>query len=1087
MIGVFTTGLTGVNAHQQWLDNIADNVSNVNSDGFKKTRTTFADLMSNNVAQATAPKGDCTVGGMNGKQIGMGVGNATMEVIYTGGALKSTDNVTDLALKGDGFFIVNGGGENLYTRNGNFGFDAAGNLTYKANGFKVQGFDEQGILGDIKVDMNDIMAPVATARISFGGEINKDQAQGLDDVDMANGNTLKFKKVLGTDSTYNYYQTDADGKTIVANTSSTEAKDITLDDAAGTVTVNGQQFYLSNYADLDSLMGAIETATGVDVNYANGVLSLSAPTALDALKISETGDSLMGVKINTDFEDADGNTTAGLIQDYFDGSGEINQGNVIGTIDGRVVGGTVNGTSTGIMKGIVGFPQQSGPTATATGEIIGNLQGLFDGEGMATGEIKIFNGYLKGDVGALDNDTDVGSTPTTNAWIDGTISGSSIGSMAGAMTGYLDTTLAPSGCHTLGTADTFYGDFKVKGHTVGFAQVNTDKVYGEIIGDAGAIFDVDNESITSAANTIKGPGKIQGSIGGVYSAPTGGPTGARTIQNLLDNSVSIATANSTGNKATLDNVTVEGAVMGKLTGSGTGELYDWTGTAWNLAAQGSISVGGSEGIFIGTFTGDITGIAQGDILMDDTSKITGMVTGLYPNGIDHDGNGVADAYINIDSEGSLKGDFEGQVDIYGEIYGAQMSSVLLSPTGNPDWIRADVTVTGWAEARLYGDLEGTLDGEAHGVINGLIKHAAIDAQHFIGNGATMSAPDTGTDHNRTDEFSHLNIKFKGEAIGHIGTAIDTTGGVGDIQFSTDSRIDDIIAELAASGAYINGTVKGFLDVGDNTGQYLLGVASGKTILDAADEDDRVIEGKIKGEVSSSKAELEGTYDGYFTGSGEVEGHFEGTVSGPGSVEGTITGTITNAHIVGFAEGFIENVGPVSGMVDLDNVVFTGTVKGKVEMLADETIFGEIYGKIDAIYKGQVDAEKKDIDGLFSAANVPVGDFAAQGGQAVVKDGATATVVGREVTANENYKINQVIVVYDQLGQTTNLLLTLENLGDGEWNIITSDGGQGTLTFEKPDDAGATGSIVNIDYDGQYELDLDSIIQVAGKNEIVLKQ
>ena len=83
---------------------------------------------------------------------------------------------------------------------------------------------------------------------------------------------------------------------------------------------------------------------------------------------------------------------------------------------------------------------------------------------------------------------------------------------------------------------------------------------------------------------------------------------------------------------------------------------------------------------------------------------------------------------------------------------------------------------------------------------------------------------------------------------------------------------------------------------------------------------------------------------------------------------------------------------------------------------------------------------------------------------------------------------QTITVYDQLGQTTDLLVTLENTGDSEWNIITSDGGQGTLTFEKPDDAGGeTGSIVNIDYDGQYELDLDSIIQVAGKNEIVLSQ
>jgi len=67
------------------------------------------------------------------------------------------------------------------------------------------------------------------------------------------------------------------------------------------------------------------------------------------------------------------------------------------------------------------------------------------------------------------------------------------------------------------------------------------------------------------------------------------------------------------------------------------------------------------------------------------------------------------------------------------------------------------------------------------------------------------------------------------------------------------------------------------------------------------------------------------------------------------------------------------------------------------------------------------------------------------------------------------------------------LVTLENLGDSEWNITTSDGGQGTLTFEKPTQEGATGSITSIDYNGQYDLDLDIIIQVAGIKEIVMSQ
>ena len=1064
MIGVLTTGLTGVLEHQKWLDNIANNVSNVNTDGYKKSRTTFSDLMSNSAGKASGPSGN--IGGINPKQIGTGVATATMETIHTQGALKSTDSSTDLALQGDGFFVVNGGGVDLYTRNGNFGFDAEGNLVYKPNGFKIQGLDEDGIMGDIKVDPNDIMMPVATSQINFEGEINKNQAQGIEDVALDNGNTLKFKKVLGTDETYNYYPVDQDGDIVTAKASSTAAKDLTLDNVAGTITVNGQLFYLNNYMTLNDLMADVETLANVDMNYEKGILSVAATSGLDDLKIANTGDSLMGVKIDTDIS----STRAGLIQDYFDGFGEINQGNTIGTVDGRVKGGEINGFSKGLIRGIAGI--QSGPTATANGEIIGNLQGLFNGEGMANGEIKLFNGYLKGDVGAVGGDTNIGRTPAANAWIDGTVSGSSIGSLAGAMTGYIDSTKAPSAA-----TSTFYGDFKIDGHTVGFAQADSaDGIYGEVIGDAGiTAADVANGTLTSAPVTINGPGKIQGSVGGVYSATTT-MVGARNITDLISGNVGTAAIE---NLATLGNVTVKGAVFGTLSGKVTGEFYQWEPATSSWGYKGQVyemNVDGVTGAVIGEFTGDITGIAQGDIFMDDTSTVAGVVAGIAGAGIDHDANGVADAYINIDKQGKLKGDFEGQVDIYGKIFADEMTALTAAPAGNPDWVRADFDGRGWLNGALYGDLEGTVNGEAHGEINGLIKHAAVDAQHFIGKGATMSAPGT------TPNLSHLNIKFDGQAIGHIGTAISQTGGVGDAQVNIDSTISDVIEGLTGgSGAYINGTVQGVLNIGDNINQNFLGFASGTTTITRS-IDQASIEGEIKGEVSSRKASLEGDYDGYFEGRGEVEGHFEGTMSGPGSFEGEVTGIISRGHMVGWAEGFVENAGPVSGMIDLDNVVFNGTFKGKVEMLATETIFGNLDGKMDGTYKGQIDAEKKDIPGLFTGANVLTGLYEATGGRTMLSDGQSATVAGERVTANENYKINKPITVYDQLGQMTKLVVTLEHIGDNEWNITTSDGGQGKLTFDSK-----TGRIDNVDYNSQYELDLGDIIQVTGINEVVLSQ
>ncbi|MBU1967526.1 hypothetical protein KKH50_04555, partial [Patescibacteria group bacterium] len=287
---------------------------------------------------------------------------------------------------------------------------------------------------------------------------------------------------------------------------------------------------------------------------------------------------------------------------------------------------------------------------------------LFDGEGMAAGDIKEFNGYLKGDVTTLGGDTNI-VTPDTNAWIDGTVDGTSQGALTGAMVGYVDSTMSPGV-----VADVVNGDFKIDGHIVGFAQADTqqDGIYGSIVGDAG----ISNPALVSgvpttlAPVTITGPGKIQGSVG-VDFTTTGG--GAESIEDLLTGG-----ALTLDNTAALDNVTVKGAVIGTLTGNVTGELYQWNVSSSSWDYQGQVygsNVNGIVGALVGTFVGDLTGCAQGDIIMDDTSTITGVVVGITDTGIDHDSNGIMDAYINIDSEGSLIGDFEGQIDIYGKIFG----------------------------------------------------------------------------------------------------------------------------------------------------------------------------------------------------------------------------------------------------------------------------------------------------------------------------------------------------------------------------------------------------------------------------------
>lgn len=1076
MLRALYTGVTGVKAHQVWIDNIANNVANVNTDGFKKTSTGFDDLISQRMGFALPA--EVTKGGVNPEQVGIGV-RVNSEVIHTSGSIKPTEKETDLAINGGGYFVVGNEENKFYTRNGNFKFDAQGNFIHGPTGYMVQGRNiKEGVpvdvggsadgLENIVIDPDDIMSPKTTEKIDIVGEINANQAKAVEDVTLENGQMLKFKKVLGSEDSYEYYLADENGQIIKSAFSSSSAVEFSLSDARGTVTVNDKLFYLSNYLTLNDLMEDVEAQAKVDMNYENGILSVSALSLSDNLSIAETGDSLLGVKINTQIDPE----TAGLVQDDFDGYGKISQGSAIGTINGRIVGATINGTSEGIMIGVAGA-SAPGRTATVTGEIIGNLQGSFDGEGMAGGAVKIYEGYLKGHVGALSGVTDI-ATPTPNAWIDGTVNGNSIGLVNGTMKGYVDSTKAPSAL-----TNTFNGDFELNGHVVGFAKVKTQKgIYGNIVGDAGigAVTDI---TTTLSPATINGPGKIQGSVGGRFTSAAN-IVGAESINSMINDNRGI---NSLTTRATLDNVVIQGAVLGTLTGIATGELYQWdpaNGGNWSHKGQVSgMNVDNIYGAVIGKFSGDVDGLAQGDIIMDDTTSIVGVVTGITGENVDHDNNGVADAYIDITKEGKLVGGFAGQTDTYGQIFAAK---------GRGDWVRADFEGKGWLEGGLIGELKGTVNGEAHGVINGLIKHAAISAMHFVGHGATMSAAITNTP-------SHLNIKFKGEAIGRVGTAVDMTG-----------TITDLIEGLASSGAYINGKTEGFLSA-TAANQYLLGKAEGTTTL-TADSSIATIEGQIKGEVSSRKAELEGNLDGYFSGKGEVEGKFEGVMSGPGSFEGEMTGEIVNAHMVGWAEGFVENAGPVKGMIDLDNATFRGTFKGSLKLEREEVITGSFDGKLDGIYRGQIEAEKKLLPGLFTAAKL----FGAEtkgtliegmkeqkemsiksiSGKTKIADGAgmdlEIEIDGKQLkvnaSANEDYKIRTNVVAFNDLGQKKTVHVELENIGDSQWLFTASDGTAGKIFFDP-----LTGKVANIEYEnkGQYEFNLDNIIQFVGPNDLNVSQ
>jgi len=131
-------GVSGLKNHQTRMDVIGNNISNVNTYGFKTSRVTFQDMLSQTIAGAARPEE--TKGGVNPKQVGLGMTIASIDRIFTQGSLQTTGNQTDLAISGDGFFIVADGDKKYYTRAGTFSTDRDGTLVNPGNGLKVQGW-----------------------------------------------------------------------------------------------------------------------------------------------------------------------------------------------------------------------------------------------------------------------------------------------------------------------------------------------------------------------------------------------------------------------------------------------------------------------------------------------------------------------------------------------------------------------------------------------------------------------------------------------------------------------------------------------------------------------------------------------------------------------------------------------------------------------------------------------------------------------------------------------------------------------------------------------------------------------------------
>jgi flagellar hook protein FlgE len=205
------SAVSGLRAHQLMLDVTGNNIANVNTPGFKAGRTTFSDVLSQTIAGATAPSQN--VGGTDPQQVGLGVRTGAITNLFTQGGILTTNKPTDLAIQGDGFFVLSDGAANYYSRAGAFEVDSAGNLVDSVTGYRVQGAS-----GDITISPTATSAPVATGTATFTGNLDPTVATGTtyvgtitiyDSLGGTHNLTLTFTKTA-TAGEFTYATTETD-------------------------------------------------------------------------------------------------------------------------------------------------------------------------------------------------------------------------------------------------------------------------------------------------------------------------------------------------------------------------------------------------------------------------------------------------------------------------------------------------------------------------------------------------------------------------------------------------------------------------------------------------------------------------------------------------------------------------------------------------------------------------------------------------------------------------------------------------------------------------------------------------------------
>ncbi len=177
MLRSLMSGVSGARGHQTFLDVVGNNIANVNTVGFKKSNVRFQDLLYQTSRGAMPPVEGR--GGVNSLQVGLGVRVAAIETIHTQGNINYTGSDTDVAIQGNGYYVLADGENRIYTRAGNFTLDSQNKIVQAGTGYRVQGYEmtpdptdptkfiQGSSLSDISIPLGAKMEARATTKIGF--------------------------------------------------------------------------------------------------------------------------------------------------------------------------------------------------------------------------------------------------------------------------------------------------------------------------------------------------------------------------------------------------------------------------------------------------------------------------------------------------------------------------------------------------------------------------------------------------------------------------------------------------------------------------------------------------------------------------------------------------------------------------------------------------------------------------------------------------------------------------------------------------------------------------------------------------------